>query len=631
MNRARLILSAVKLSRIACSTRLPPATRVPLLSQVTSFSQISQSKSHFFHANQRRCFSSSPNSVVELLLGNDWSTELSNQLENNPFLITHETVVYILRKLDHAPDKAWGFYNWVTTRDGFVPSSSLYSLLLRIFADKDSMKKFWITLRKMKEQGFCLDEETYTTLWRLFKKDQMQSDAVALKQFYDRMIQENAMDGVVKKVAGVILEAEWGDEVMKRLEDMKIVLSDNFVIRVLRELKNRPFKALSFFHWVATCEGYKHSTVTYNAMARVLGKEDTMGEFWIIVEEMKSAGYYIDIDSYIKISRHFHKYKMNEESVKFYEFMMDSPFKPSTQDCSLLLRNMSASHKLDLSLVFRVVKKYEATGNVLSKAIYDGLHRSLVNAGSFAEADKILNAMRDAGCEPDNITYSQLVFGLCKAGRFEEASKVLDDMEANGCPPDIKTWTILIQGHCNAGQLEKALMCFGTMMRKDGNVDADLVDVLVKGFVDQKKIDGGYTFLVEMINNTHVRPWQATYKLIIESLLGASKLEESMNVLRLMRQHNYPPYPEPFVQYISKYGTVLAAADLLQALSSKQYPSLAAYKNVFEAFFKEGRHAEAQDLLYKCPYHVREHYQIGKLFGSAKNGEAATLANKTVT
>ncbi|CAI0451568.1 unnamed protein product [Linum tenue] len=626
MNRSRLILSAIKLSRIACSTRLHPAPRVPLLSQVTSFSQISQSESHFFHAHQRRCFSSSANSVVELLLGNHWSTELTNQLENAHFPITHETIVYIVKKLDQAPDKAWGFYNWVTTRDGFVPSSSLYNLLLRIFAKKDSMKKFWITLRKMEEQGFCLDEETYGTLLGVLKKDQMQSDAVALKQFYDRMIRENATDGVAKKVAGAIVEAEWGDEVKKRLEDMKTVLSDNFVVRVLRELKDHPSKALSFFRWVATCEGYKHNTVTYNAMARVLGKEDTMGEFWIIVEEMKSAGYYIDIDSYMKISGRFRKYEMYEESVTLYEFMMDSPFKPSTQDCSFLLSNMSASRKLDLSLVFRVAKKYAASGNVLSRAIYNGLYRSLVNAGSFAKADQIANAMRSAGYEPDNITYSNLVFGLCKAGRFEEASKVLDDMEANGCPPDIKTWTILIQGHCNAGQLEEALMCFGTMMRKDGSADAELVEVLVKGFVDQKRIDCGYTFLVEMINNAHVRPRQATYKLLIESLLGASKLEESMNLLRLMRQHNYPPYPGPFVQYISKHGTVQAAADLLQSLSSKQYPSLEAYKYVLESFFKEGRHSEAQDLLYKCPYHVREHYRTGKLFGSAKKGETATLA-----
>ncbi|CAN1291259.1 Pentatricopeptide repeat-containing protein At3g48250, chloroplastic [Linum perenne] len=569
--------------------------------------------------------------MLELLLDNDWSTELHNQLDEFSSPITHETIVYILRKLDQVPDSAWGFYNWARKRDGYLPSSSLYGLLLRLFAKKDSMKKFWITLRKMREEGFCLDEETYMTLSKVFKKERMDGDAVALKQFYEKMIQENAMDGVVKKVVEVIVEEEeWGDKVEKRLIDMKIVLSDNFVIRALKELKSHPLKALRFFHWVAMCEGYKHNTVTYNAMARVLGREDTIGDFWSLIEEMKSAGFEIDIDTYIKISRHFQKYKLTEEAVKLYEFMMDGPFKPSVQDCSLLLRNMSSSHKLDLSLVFRVVQKYEASGNILSKAVYDGMHRSFVNAGSFDEAEKIVKAMKGAGCEPDNITYSQLVFGLCKAGRLDEACKILDEMETNGCTPDIKTWTILIQGHCDAGELGKALMCFDRMLRKNGSADADLVDVLVKGFVSRKRTDGAYIFLVEMINRAHVRPWQATYKHLIDSFLDARKLEESMKLLGLMKKHNYPPYPEPFVQYISKFGTVQDAADLLKALSNKQYPSLTAYRNVFESFFKEGRHSEAQDLLYKCPYHVREHQQIGQLFGSAKNGEAA-LAKNAVT
>ncbi|KEH31771.1 PPR containing plant protein [Medicago truncatula] len=37
--------------------------------------------------------------------------------------------------------------------------------------------------------------------------------------------------------------------------------------------------------------------------------------------------------------------------------------------------------------------------------------------------------MRNAGYEPDNTTYNQVVFGLCKMKRVEEACKVLEEME----------------------------------------------------------------------------------------------------------------------------------------------------------------------------------------------------------
>ncbi|KAG2678741.1 hypothetical protein I3843_11G018500 [Carya illinoinensis] len=626
MNRVKATLTSLRLVNSFLSTRLP-ATR-PLASQVNqlyaSLSHRSFYNSYFLSTHQKLFFSSKPSSVVELLLSNDWSDELELDLKKSYPSLTHETVIYILKKLDKDPEKASDFFNWVCEKAGFRPSSLVYSLMLRILVNKESMKQFWVTLRKMKEEGFYVDEETYLTILAQFKKGKMASDVTALKHFYSRMLVENAMENVVKKVVDIVSESEWTDEVEHELEELKIVLSDNFVIRVLKELRNYPSKALKFFYWVGRCSGYGHNAVTYNAMARVLGRDDSIELFWSVVEEIKSAGYEMDIDTYIKISRQFQKYKMTEDAVKLYEFMMDGPFKPSVQDCSMLLRTISAGDNPNLDLVFRVAKKYESMGHTLSKAVYDGIHRSLTSAGRFDEAENIMKVMRNAGYQPDNITYSQVVFGLCKMRRLEEACKVLDEMEEQGCLPDIKTWTILIQGHCAANEVEKALMCLAKMIEKNCDVDADLLDVLINGFLSQRRVDGAYELLVEMVNKDRLRPWQATYKNMIEKLLGAGKLEEALNLLRLMKKQNHPPFPEPFVQYIAKFGTVEDAADFFKALSVKEYPSSSAYLHVFKSFFKEGRHSEAKDLLFKCPHHIRKHSEIGKLFGSTGNDNAAS-------
>ncbi|XP_002511313.2 pentatricopeptide repeat-containing protein At3g48250, chloroplastic [Ricinus communis] len=625
MNRARTILVSLRLSNFLLSTRI--STTRPFLTQVTHFFPCFLSREHSYTSDyvniHKKLYSSSkPSSLVELLSVNDWSPELETQLENSSPLLTHETVIYVLKKLDKDPHKAWDFFNWVCDRNGFKPSSPLYSLMLRILVKKDSMKNFWITLRKMKEQGFYTDEETYLTILGVFRKERMDSDAVAFKHFFDRMVEENAMDSVVKNVVSVVSATEWSNEVEKELEGMGILLTDNFVIRVLKELRNYPLKALQFFNWAGKCERYECNTITYNAIARVLGRDDSIGEFWNVVEEMKNAGHEMDIDTYIKISRQFQKNKLMGDAVKLYEFMMDGPFKPSVQDCSMLLRSISASNYPDLNLVFRVVNKYEATGNSLSKAVYDGIHRSLTSIGNFDEAAKMMKCMQTAGYEPDNITYSQLVFGLCKARRLEEACEVLDEMEAHGCLPDIKTWTILIQGHCVANEVGKALMCLAKMMEKHCDPDADLLAVLINAFLSQKRIDGAYTLFMDMVDKARLRPWQATYKLLIEKLLEVRKLEEALNLLRLMKQHNHPPFPEPFVQYISRFGTVDDAADFLKALSVKEYPSTSAYLNVFQSFFRAGRHSEAKDLLFKCPHHIRKHPKISELFGSAKTEDA---------
>lgn len=547
---------------------------------------------------------------------NEWSTELESELEDLYPTWTHETVIYVLRKLCKDPQKASDFFNWVCEKMGFRPSSSLYGLMLKILADQETMKQFWITVKKMKDEGFYIDEQTYLTISGQLKKAKMASDAAALSHFYKRMIQENAMDSVVESVVNVILGSAWNDSVEKQLEELNVVVSDNIVMRVLKELRSYPSKASSFFHWVSNCPNYEHNTVTYNAIARVLCQRDSIEEFWSVIEEMKGAGHEMDIDTYIKVSRQFQKSKMMEDSVKLYELMMNGPFKPSAHDCVILLQSISRSEKPDLELVFRVANKYESAGHTLSKAVYDGIHRSLTSAGRFDEAEKIVNAMKNAGYEPDNITYSQLVFGLCKAKRLDEACEVVDEMKAHGCVPDIKTWTILIQGHCAAGEVDKALMCFANMMGKNCDADADLLDVLVNGFISQRKIEGAYKFLIEMVNRARLRPWQATIKVLIEKLLGIMKLEEALDLLRLMKKQNYPPYPDPFVQYISKFGTVEDAADFFKALTVKEYPTSSAYVHVLKSFFQEGRYSEAKDLLYKCPHHVRKHDEICKLFGS---------------
>lgn len=631
MNRAKTILSFLRL-RVAnsyFSTQIHNTTRALYYSQAIQFSQLFPSIPSQFYSSpyliintpQKLFFSSKPNSVVELILANEWSTELENELDNSHLGWTHERVIYVLKKLDKYPQKAYDFFNWVCEKDGFRPSSSIYSLMLRVLLQKD-MKQFWFTLKKMKGGGFYIDEETYLSMLAQLKKEKMASDVAALSHFYNRMIQENAMGGVVKEVVNVVLGQEWSDKVEKQLVELVVDFSDNFVIRVLKELRNYPSKAWSFFQWVGKSPGYEHNTVTYNAAARVLAGDDSIREFWSVVEQMKGAGHEMDIDNYIKISRTFQKNKMVEDAVKLYEFMMDSPYKPSLQDCSMLLRNISATENPDLDLVFRVARKYESMGLTLSKAAYDGIHRSLTKAGRFDEAEKIIEVMRNAGYEPDNLTYSQLVFGFCKARRLEEAGKLLDDMEENGCIPDIRTWTILIQGHCAAGEVDKALICFAKMIEKNCDADAELLDVLINGFLSQQKIEGAYNMLVEMVDKARLRPWQATYKNLIEKLLVVRKLEEAFNLLRLMKKQKYPPYPDPFVKYISKSGTVEDAAEFLKALSVKEYPSSSAYLHIFKSFFREGRYSEAKDLLFKCPHHIRKHDEICKLFGSAQSSPA---------
>ncbi|KAJ0971963.1 hypothetical protein J5N97_019922 [Dioscorea zingiberensis] len=565
-------------------------------------------------------FSSNPFSSLAL----NTTPDLSNGDASQPHPPSQESVLYVLKKLDKMPHKALEFLTCVSERHNFKPSSATRNLMLRILGRKDHIKDFWAFLKSMASDGYSIDQGTYLTLLANFKQQKLSTESSALARFYKQAGAQAELQDSVNGVAKAIADADvWDDKLEKRLEELSVPLSEDFVVRVLREVRNHPLKALGFFRWAASRPDCRHGSASYNAVARVLGREESIGEFWSLVGEMKEKGHDMDIDTYIKLSRHFKKSKMMKVAVDLYEFMMDGPYKPAIQDCSMLLRQISLSGSVDLDLVYRVVRKYEAAGYSLSKAVYDGIHRCLTSIGQFDEADEILRKMKQEGFEPDNITYSQLVYGLCKAKRLDEARKVLDEIEECGCVPDVKTWTILIQGHCSAGQVDKALECMTKMIEKGCDADADLLDVLVKGLCGEKKVDGAYTLIVEMVERARVRPWQATYKYLIQELLNRRKLEEALEILRMMKNHSFPPFADPFPPYISEFGTVEDAEEFLKALTVNNYPSLAAYLNVFKSFFKEGRYSESQDLLFKCPHHIRKHADICELFGSIKVNNAA--------
>ncbi|KAG0504097.1 hypothetical protein HPP92_004169 [Vanilla planifolia] len=546
-----------------------------------------------------------------------------NELTADNSVITNDSITYVLKKLSKIPEKALNFFNFAVTTYDLRPGPSAYNLMLRILAHKDHLTDFWSFLKSMQDHGHQLDHDVYQTILASFKNQKLIKESFALSEFYSSAVKKSSVYASVSSAANIVLDAEdWSQEVEKNLRQFKLSLSEDFVAKVLRDVRESPSKALHFFRWTAQTSKYKHGSIAYNAMARVLGREDSIGEFWSLVRSMKAEGHDMDIDTYVKLTRQFIKRKMMKDAVELYEFMMDGPYKPAIQDCGLLLRQISLSPAPDLDLVSRVVKKYEASGYSLSKVIYDGIHRSLTSTGNFEKAFEIMKRMRQEGFEPDNITYSQLVYGLCKAKRLDEACKILDEMEEGGCMPDLKTWTVLIQGHCLAGEVDKALECLTKMIEKSYECDADLLDVLVRGLSSKRRTNSAYTLMLEMVDTARVRPWQATYKYLIQELLAVAKFEEALKLLGLMKNSKFPPFAEPFVAHISKFGTTEDAKDFLKVLTGKTYPSPAAYLHLFKAFFEQGRYTEAQDLLFKCPHHIRKNSDISKLFGSVKVGAA---------
>ncbi|CAM0145939.1 unnamed protein product [Urochloa decumbens] len=532
---------------------------------------------------------------------------------------TPEAVIYSIHSLSSDPSRALASFRR-SAAAGQPVGSTAYNLMLRTLASDPSSAQthFWPFLREMHDAGHSVDQGTYLAALASFKKASLSADYAALTAHYNKS-REEAKSGATSAAAQAVRDLDAADLDAKLGAIGLLPLTETAVAKMLRELRDYPTKGLAFFRWAGRQQGYRHGTVAYNAMAKVLGREESVPEFWDLIHEMKAAGMHVDIDTYVKLSRNFQKRHMIREAVELYEFMMDGPFKPSQKDGPHIIRRIALAPSPDLDLAKRVVTKFLAVWDKMTKELFDGIHRVLTSNGRFDEAVDLVQRMRAEGHQPDNVTYSQLVYGLCKADRLDDARKVFDEMEAEGCVPDLKTWTMLIQGHCAAGDVDRALHYLTEMIDKDLDADADLLDVMVKALCSHEKVDAAYTLFVEMVDKAQLRPWQGTYKRVIDELLRINKLDEALALLRSMKVRKFPPFTEPFPPYIAKHGTVEDARDFLKALTvNTMCPAPAAYVHVLKSFFAEKRYSEAQDLLYKCPIHIRKHPHVTELFESIK-------------
>ena len=89
-----------------------------------------------------------------------------------------------------------------------------------------------------------------------------------------------------------------------------------------------------------------------------------------------------------------------------------------------------------------------------------------------AEVEKILDEMRQAGCEPDGFSYSILINMCARSRDWKTAVSLLREMPGAGVQPNVISYSAAISACEKAGQWEKALSLLREM--PDAGVQPDV-------------------------------------------------------------------------------------------------------------------------------------------------------------
>ncbi|MCD7470930.1 hypothetical protein HAX54_011167 [Datura stramonium] len=275
-------------------------------------------------------------------------------------------------------------------------SSKVYNYMLGILGSNGLVREFWSVVEIMR-----------------VKK---------LKELYGSELADNSARKFVLGFA-VICGNVWGDAVEKQLR-VKVEFSSELISMVLEKLECETNKALIFFRWIEESGLFKHNEQTFNAIARVFGREESSEKFWKLVDEMRTAGFEMERETYIR-------------------------------DCTFLLKKIVVNKELDLDLFSKVLRVFTESGNSLTGANLDAILKSLTSVDRFGECNKILKAME-----------------RCCGGKDKESNEFMNYIESTVSTPKSKTWTSLIEGYCEAGDLAKASDAFEMMVEKEGSSHA---------------------------------------------------------------------------------------------------------------------------------------------------------------
>nr|GMD55322.1 pentatricopeptide repeat-containing protein At3g02490, mitochondrial-like [Ipomoea batatas] len=547
------------------------------------------------------------------------SEDIRVDLESNGVGISHDLVLRALRNQDFAPESARRFFDWVSENESERLSSKAYNLMLGILVNSGNVKEFWEMVDVMKKKGYGVSKGAFDRALGKFEKEGLSGDVQKLNQLYA----SGSTDNSIEKVCKIIRQNVWDDNVEKQLKDINY--TSDLVSMVLANLQNETSKALIFFRWIEESGLLKHDERAFNAMARVLGREDSTEKFWRVIGELRDAGYEMERATYVEVLEHFVKRKMIKEAVELYEFAMAGANKPSLQDCTLLLKKIVVSKELDLDLFSKVVRVFTESGNLLTNNTLDAVLKSLTSVARWEECNNILKALEKFGLLPNGSQQSKIAYHLSSCGKTDEVTQFVTNMDASGSSLNYKTWVSLVDGYCAAGDLSKASDTLEKMIGKEGPSHAGCaLELLVSAYCRKKRTNDALALVKNMVSEKELRPWQSTYKLLVGKLLVGRQFSKALDVLHMMKDHGYPPCLDPFIKYLSENGSADDAIAFSEAMTVKRFPSTSVILRLFEAYFKAGRQSAAQDFLAKCPKYIRDNADVLELFYSMQHEKAAT-------
>jgi pentatricopeptide repeat protein len=325
---------------------------------------------------------------------------------------------------------------------GVSPNVEVYNTLLKGYLNIYGMSSVKKIFSQMSNHNIVPDAVTYNTLMQYIKRQNRIDD-------YERAIDQYRT--MIKK---------------------SIVPSD----RTYNILLNS-----------AIMKDIRESRLHHRRLANYQEAEESV-ELSLILNEMRSKGYIIDVVTYSIIMKNFVHYKKMDEAEKLLQQMKNDVINPNQYIFNIMVYGYCKSY--NMSMAQQVVKKMINSGFRKDLKTYTSLINGYVAIGEIGEAQREFEEMRRSGLIPDNIVYTSLIDMFANKKNTRNAQKVFDYMRTQGISMDKKTFTVLMKAYALDGNIKGVCSIYNEMIKEGYEPDEVVIITMLSAHKKGKNIRG---------------------------------------------------------------------------------------------------------------------------------------------
>ncbi|KAH9614349.1 hypothetical protein KSS87_021935, partial [Heliosperma pusillum] len=339
--------------------------------------------------------------------------------ECRPDVVTHTSIMHMYSVRGEIENCKAVFDTMLA--EGLTPNIVAYNALLGAYASLGMNEEAQKVFNGIKQSGLRPDIVSYTSLLNAYGRSQQPDKA---KEIFELMNQQKCKPNVITYNA--LMDAYGSNGRLAK------------AVEVLHEMEREGIQpnVVSISTLLASCSRCSENV----KIDSILLAADQRGIQLNLVAYNTAIGSYMNVGEY-------------DKALGVYKTMREKKVKPDSVTYNVLITGCCKMSKYDHAIEF--LKEMTMLKIPISKE------------GRVADAESTFARMKEAGCQPDVITYTKMIHTYSEAGNWEKACEIFEEMEANNIQPDIIACSALMRAFNNGSQPAKVLNMLTYMRTHD--------------------------------------------------------------------------------------------------------------------------------------------------------------------